>query len=125
MLFPEELFLLAFPDLLSPTSHPIKPELISYLPPLPPWQVDRQSQFIQGYRVLYRQMSGVSVPGIWQSQDVKVPSERSVLLSSLKKGIMYEFKVRPFFNEFQGTDSESRSARTSEEGKGTPGRHTS
>uniref|UniRef100_A0A3B3SB02 Roundabout, axon guidance receptor, homolog 2 (Drosophila) n=1 Tax=Paramormyrops kingsleyae TaxID=1676925 RepID=A0A3B3SB02_9TELE len=84
------------------------------------WMVDRQSQFIQGYRVLYRQMSGVSVPGIWQSQDVKVPSERGVLLSSLKKGIMYEIKVRPFFNEFQGTDSESRSARTSEEAPSAP-----
>lgn len=79
-------------------------------------QVDRQSQFIQGYRVLYRQTSGLPSPGHWQTQDVKVPSERSVVLSSLKKGIMYEIKVRPYFNEFQGMDSESRMARTTEEG---------
>lgn len=86
--------------------------LLSLLP-----QVDRQSQFIQGYRVLYRQTSGLPSPGPWQNQDVKVPSERSVLLSSLKKGIVYEIKVRPYFNEFQGMDSESKTARTTEEGE--------
>lgn len=84
------------------------------------WTVDRQSQFIQGYRVLYRQMSGLSSPGSWQSQDVKVPSERSMVLSALKKGIVYEIKVRPYFNEFQGMDSESRTARTTEEAPGAP-----
>ncbi|RXN20887.1 roundabout -like protein [Labeo rohita] len=84
------------------------------------WTVDRQSQFIQGYRVLYRQMSGLSSPGAWQTQDVKVPSERSVVLSALKKGIVYEIKVRPYFNEFQGMDSESRTARTTEEAPSAP-----
>uniref|UniRef100_A0AAR2LNT9 Roundabout, axon guidance receptor, homolog 2 (Drosophila) n=1 Tax=Pygocentrus nattereri TaxID=42514 RepID=A0AAR2LNT9_PYGNA len=84
------------------------------------WTVDRQSQFIQGYRVLYRQSSGLSSPGLWQSQDVKVPSERTVVLSSLKKGIVYEIKVRPYFNEFQGMDSESRTARTTEEPPSAP-----
>ncbi|XP_026101470.1 roundabout homolog 2 [Carassius auratus] len=84
------------------------------------WTVDRQSQFIQGYRVLYRQMSGLSSPGAWQSQDVKIPSERSMVLSALKKGIVYEIKVRPYFNEFQGMDSESRTARTTEEAPSAP-----
>nr|XP_021337133.1 roundabout homolog 2 isoform X8 [Danio rerio] len=84
------------------------------------WTVDRQSQFIQGYRVLYRQMSGLSSPGAWQTQDVKVPSERSMVLSALKKGIVYEIKVRPYFNEFQGMDSESRTARTTEEAPSAP-----
>uniref|UniRef100_A0A8C7FVJ9 Roundabout, axon guidance receptor, homolog 2 (Drosophila) n=1 Tax=Oncorhynchus kisutch TaxID=8019 RepID=A0A8C7FVJ9_ONCKI len=84
------------------------------------WTVDRQSQFIQGYRVLYRQTSGMFSPGPWQTQDVKVPSERSVVLSNLKKGIVYEIKVRPYFNEFQGMDSESRSARTTEEAPSAP-----
>lgn len=78
--------------------------------------MDRQSQFIQGYRVLYRQTSGLPSPGPWLTQDAKVPSERSVILSALKKGIVYEIKVRPYFNEFQGMDSESRTARTTEEG---------
>uniref|UniRef100_A0A8D2ZXP4 Roundabout, axon guidance receptor, homolog 2 (Drosophila) n=1 Tax=Scophthalmus maximus TaxID=52904 RepID=A0A8D2ZXP4_SCOMX len=84
------------------------------------WTVDRQSQFIQGYRVLYRQTSGLPSPGPWQTQDVKVPSERSVVLSALKKGIVYEIKVRPYFNEFQGMDSESRTARTTEEAPSAP-----
>ncbi|XP_034063106.1 roundabout homolog 2 isoform X4 [Gymnodraco acuticeps] len=84
------------------------------------WTVDRQSQFIQGYRVLYRQTSGLPSPGPWQMQEVKVPSERSVVLSALKKGIVYEIKVRPYFNEFQGMDSESRTARTTEEAPSAP-----
>ncbi|XP_061637143.1 roundabout homolog 2 isoform X6 [Phyllopteryx taeniolatus] len=84
------------------------------------WMVDRQSQFIQGYRVLYRQTSGLPSPGHWQTQDVKVPSERGVVLSSLKKGIVYEIKARPYFNEFQGMDSESKTARTTEEAPSAP-----
>ncbi|KAG5269491.1 hypothetical protein AALO_G00202650 [Alosa alosa] len=84
------------------------------------WTVDRQSQFIQGYRVLYRQTSGLPSPGPWQSQDVKIPSERSVVLAQLKKGIVFEIKVRPYFNEFQGMDSESRTARTTEEAPSAP-----
>lgn len=40
-----------------------------------------------------------------------------MVLAQLKKGIVYEIKVRPYFNEFQGMDSESRTARTTEEGE--------
>lgn len=80
-------------------------------------QVENPSQFIQGYRVLFRQTSGLPSPGPWQIQDLKVASERDVTLSDLKKGIVYEIKVRPYFNEFQGADSESMTARTMEEGK--------
>lgn len=67
--------------------------------------------------MLFRQTSGLPSPGPWQIQDVKVASERDVTLSDLKKGIVYEIKVRPYFNEFQGADSESMTARTMEEGK--------
>lgn len=81
------------------------------------FQVENPSQFIQGYRVLFRQTSGLPSPGPWQIQDLKVASERNITLSSLKKGIVYEIKVRPYFNEFQGADSESMTARTMEEGK--------
>lgn len=80
-------------------------------------QVENPSQFIQGYRVLYRQTSGLPSPGPWQIEDLKVASERDITLSGLKKGIVYEIKVRPYFNEFQGADSESMTARTMEEGK--------
>ncbi|NXT43948.1 ROBO2 protein, partial [Pelecanoides urinatrix] len=82
--------------------------------------VDRQSQFIQGYRVMYRQTSGLPSPAVWQNLEVKVPTERSAVLISLKKGVTYEIKVRPYFNEFQGMDSESKSARTTEEAPSAP-----
>ncbi|KAM6284130.1 roundabout homolog 2 isoform 11-T11 [Spheniscus humboldti] len=84
------------------------------------WTVDRQSQFIQGYRVMYRQTSGLPSPAVWQNLEVKVPTERSAVLISLKKGVTYEIKVRPYFNEFQGMDSESKSARTTEEAPSAP-----
>ncbi|TMS14085.1 Roundabout-like protein 2 [Larimichthys crocea] len=84
------------------------------------WTVENPSQFIQGYRVLFRQTSGLPSPGPWQIQDLKVASERDITLSGLKKGIVYEIKVRPYFNEFQGADSESMTARTMEEAPGAP-----
>ncbi|XP_056140183.1 roundabout homolog 2-like [Lampris incognitus] len=84
------------------------------------WKVENPSQFIQGYRVLYRQTSGLPSPGPWQVQDLKVASERDITLSGLKKGIVYEIKVRPYFNEFQGADSESMTARTMEEAPSAP-----
>ncbi|XP_041864948.1 roundabout homolog 2-like isoform X2 [Melanotaenia boesemani] len=84
------------------------------------WTVENPSQFIQGYRVLYRQTSGLPSPGPWQMQDLRVASERDITLSGLKKGIVYEIKVRPFFNEFQGADSESMTARTMEEAPSAP-----
>ncbi|GCB70311.1 hypothetical protein scyTo_0010751, partial [Scyliorhinus torazame] len=84
------------------------------------WTVDRQSQFIQGYRVVFRQVSGLPSPSSWKVQEVKVPTERSAVLNNLKKGITYEMKVRPYFNEFQGIDSESKTARTTEEAPSAP-----
>ncbi|KAM8835136.1 roundabout homolog 2-like isoform 1-T1 [Synchiropus picturatus] len=84
------------------------------------WTVENPSQFIQGYRVLYRQTSGLPSPGPWQIQDLKVASERDMTISGLKKGIVYEIKVRPYFNEFQGADSESMTARTMEEAPSAP-----
>ncbi|XP_074048881.1 LOW QUALITY PROTEIN: roundabout homolog 2 [Macrotis lagotis] len=84
------------------------------------WTVDRQPQFIQGYRVLYRQTSGLQSPSAWQNLDAKVPLERSAILVNLKKGVTYEIKVRPYFNEFQGMDSESKSVRTTEEAPSAP-----
>ena len=81
------------------------------------FQVDRQPQFIQGYRVMYRQTSGLQATSTWQNLDAKVPNERNAVLANLKKGVTYEIKVRPYFNEFQGMDSESKTVRTTEEGQ--------
>ncbi|XP_024849675.1 roundabout homolog 2 isoform X4 [Bos taurus] len=84
------------------------------------WTVDRQPQFIQGYRVMYRQTSGLQATTAWQNLDAKVPTERSAVLVNLKKGVTYEIKVRPYFNEFQGMDSESKTVRTTEEAPSAP-----
>ncbi|XP_029326088.1 roundabout homolog 2 isoform X12 [Mus caroli] len=84
------------------------------------WTVDRQPQFIQGYRVMYRQTSGLQASTVWQNLDAKVPTERSAVLVNLKKGVTYEIKVRPYFNEFQGMDSESKTVRTTEEAPSAP-----
>ncbi|XP_030060097.1 roundabout homolog 2 isoform X9 [Microcaecilia unicolor] len=84
------------------------------------WTVDRQSQFIQGYRVIYRQTSGLQSPSAWQTLEAKVPTDRSATIVNLKKGVAYDIKVRPYFNEFQGMDSELKSARTTEEVPSAP-----
>ncbi|KAG8434664.1 hypothetical protein GDO86_012866 [Hymenochirus boettgeri] len=80
-----------------------------------PWTVDRQAQFIQGYRVMYRPKSSV-----WLVQDVKSPSERNTILVDLKKGTEYEIKIRPYFDEFQGMDSDVLLIRTPEEVPSAP-----
>ncbi|XP_045142074.1 roundabout homolog 2 isoform X6 [Echinops telfairi] len=84
------------------------------------WTVDRQPQFIQGYRIMYRQTSGLQATLAWQNLDAKVPTERNAVLVNLKKGVTYEIKVRPYFNEFQGMDSESKIVRTTEEAPSAP-----
>ncbi|CAB1352357.1 unnamed protein product, partial [Coregonus sp. 'balchen'] len=79
------------------------------------WTVDRQSQYIQGYRILYRPSGGT-----WQLQDVKAPSERLAVVADLLKGTEYEIKIRPYFDEFQGMDSRLLLVRTPEEVPSAP-----
>ncbi|XP_075765709.1 roundabout homolog 3 isoform X1 [Pelodiscus sinensis] len=79
------------------------------------WTVNRQAQFLQGYRVLYRPRGGA-----WQGQDVPVPAQRRTVLLELHKGQDYEIKVRPYFDELQGTDSEVLLVRTPEEAPSAP-----
>lgn len=49
--------------------------------------------------------------------EVRAPREDGVVIGQLKRGSIYEFKVRPFFDEFQGADSEVKVVRTLEEGE--------
>ncbi|KAJ8368422.1 hypothetical protein SKAU_G00084500 [Synaphobranchus kaupii] len=80
------------------------------------WTVEQQSHYIQGYKVMYRSSPEGGQPrGEWDVFEVRTPGEESVVVPQLKKGVTYEFKVRPFFNEFQGTDSEVKIAKTLEE----------
>ncbi|XP_028838623.1 roundabout homolog 3 isoform X2 [Denticeps clupeoides] len=79
------------------------------------WTVDRQSQYIQGYRLLYRASGGT-----WLMQDVKAAPEHSAVITGLLKGTEYEVKIRPYFNEFQGMDSQVLLIRTPEEVPSAP-----
>lgn len=74
-------------------------------------QVDRQSPYVQGYRLFYRPSGGT-----WLLQDINSPSERSTILNGLLKGTEYEIKIRPYFDEFQGKDSRTLLIQTREEG---------
>ena len=54
----------------------------------------------------------------WGVFEVRNPTEDSAIVPQLRKGVTYEFKVRPFFNEFQGADSDIKIGKTFEEGGG-------
>uniref|UniRef100_A0AAY4AYL1 Roundabout, axon guidance receptor, homolog 1 (Drosophila) n=1 Tax=Denticeps clupeoides TaxID=299321 RepID=A0AAY4AYL1_9TELE len=90
------------------------------------WTVEQQSQYIQGYKVMYRPTSETGQQrGQWDMFEVRTPGEDRAVVPQLKKGVSYEFKVRPFFDEFQGADSEVKVARTLEEApSGAPRRVT-
>ncbi|KAM6907079.1 roundabout homolog 1-like isoform 1-T1 [Xenentodon cancila] len=80
------------------------------------WTVEHQSPYIQGYKVLYRASAEHGQPEVqWGVLEVRAPQEDRVVISQLKKGSIYEFKVRPFFDEFQGSDSEVKVIRTLDE----------
>ncbi|RMC12064.1 hypothetical protein DUI87_11197 [Hirundo rustica rustica] len=81
------------------------------------WTVDQQSQYIQGYKILYRPTPASYGESEWLIFEVRTPTKNSVIIPELKKGVNYEIKARPFFNEFQGADSEVKFAKTLEEGK--------
>lgn len=80
-------------------------------------KVEQQSLYIQGYKVLYRASADHGQPEAqWSVLEVRAPQEDGVVISQLKRGSIYEFKVRPFFDEFQGADSDVKVVRTLEEG---------
>ncbi|XP_013919526.1 PREDICTED: roundabout homolog 1 isoform X6 [Thamnophis sirtalis] len=84
------------------------------------WTVDQQSQYIQGYKILYRPTSSSQGESEWSIFDVRTPTKNSIVIPELKKGMNYEIKARPFFNEFQGADSEVKFAKTLEEAPSAP-----
>ncbi|XP_019380934.1 PREDICTED: roundabout homolog 1 isoform X5 [Gavialis gangeticus] len=84
------------------------------------WTVDQQSQYIQGYKILYRPTPASHGESEWLIFEVRTPTKNSVVIPELKKGVNYEFKARPFFNEFQGADSEVKFAKTLEEAPSAP-----
>ncbi|XP_068172990.1 roundabout homolog 1 isoform X2 [Antennarius striatus] len=86
------------------------------------WTVEQQSQYIQGYKVMYRPSPEGLQRNDWAVFEVRTPGEDSAVVPQLRKGVTYEFKVRPFFNEFQGTDSDVKIGKTLEEAPSAPPR---
>ncbi|KAK2846788.1 hypothetical protein Q5P01_009787 [Channa striata] len=86
------------------------------------WTVEQQSQYIQGYKVMYRPAPEGQQRSEWAVFEVRTPGEDSAVVPQLRKGVTYEFKVRPFFNEFQGTDSDVKIGKTLEEAPSAPPR---
>uniref|UniRef100_A0A8C2FQA2 Uncharacterized protein n=1 Tax=Cyprinus carpio TaxID=7962 RepID=A0A8C2FQA2_CYPCA len=86
------------PKVLSPTSVQIT------------WTLDRHPRYIEGYRMYYR-----PVGSAWMIQDVKAGPLHTAVLTELHRGKEYEFKMRPYYNEFQGIDSEIAVVRTPDE----------
>ncbi|XP_077647081.1 roundabout homolog 1 isoform X6 [Lonchura striata] len=84
------------------------------------WTVDQQSQYIQGYKILYRPTPASYGESEWLIFEVRTPTKNSAIIPELKKGVNYEIKARPFFNEFQGADSEVKFAKTLEEAPSAP-----
>lgn len=76
------------------------------------FQLDRHPRYIEGYRMYYR-----PVGSAWMIQDVKAGPLHTAVLTELHRGKEYEFKMRPYYNEFQGIDSEIAVVRTPDEGK--------
>ena len=80
--------------------------------------MEKETAYLQGYRVMYRPSPDAGHPGgPWSFLDVRTPGEAEVVVPQLRGGASYEFKVRPFFDELQGPDSEVRTARTLDEGE--------
>uniref|UniRef100_A0A3B5L3E5 Uncharacterized protein n=1 Tax=Xiphophorus couchianus TaxID=32473 RepID=A0A3B5L3E5_9TELE len=84
------------------------------------WTVEQQSQYVQGYKVMYRPEG--QQRSEWAVFEVRTPGEDSAVVTQLRKGVTYEFKVRPFFNEFQGTDSDVKAGKTLDEAPSAPPR---
>lgn len=80
--------------------------------------MEQQSHYVQGYKVMYRPFTDAGqTRGQWGVSEVRSAAEDAAVVAQLRKGATYEFKVRPFFDEFQGPDSEVKVARTLEEGE--------
>ncbi|KAG7264141.1 hypothetical protein CRUP_024483 [Coryphaenoides rupestris] len=67
------------------------------------WTVEKETAYLQGYRVMYRPSPDAGSPGEqWSFLDVRTPGEEAAVVSQLRRGVSYELKVCPFFDEFQG-----------------------
>ncbi|XP_072342827.1 roundabout homolog 1 isoform X3 [Scyliorhinus torazame] len=77
------------------------------------WKVILSSQYIEGFHVFFRSLLPPSVE--WMEQQVPHPHERNVVLTALRRGYKYEFKVQAFSGMFYSPDSNTKHGRVPEE----------
>ncbi|XP_067909938.1 roundabout homolog 1 isoform X2 [Heterodontus francisci] len=77
------------------------------------WKVISPSQYIEGFNVFFRSLMPPSVE--WMEQQVTRPVERNTVLTSLKRGYKYEFKIQAYSGRFYSPDSNTRNGRVPEE----------
>ncbi|XP_048418363.2 roundabout homolog 1 isoform X2 [Stegostoma tigrinum] len=77
------------------------------------WKVISPSQNIEGFIVSFRFL--MPLPVEWMEQQVTYPLERSTVLTSLKRGYMYEFKVQAYSARFRSPDSNTVHGKVPEE----------
>ncbi|XP_060702920.1 roundabout homolog 1 isoform X1 [Hemiscyllium ocellatum] len=77
------------------------------------WKVISPSQYIEGFIVSFRSLLPLSVE--WMEQQVAHPLERSMVLTSLKRGYMYEFKIQAYSGRFRSPDSNTKHGKVPEE----------
>ncbi|XP_069750598.1 roundabout homolog 1 isoform X2 [Narcine bancroftii] len=77
------------------------------------WKVLSPSQYIEGFNVFFRFLMPLSSD--WMIQQVASPTERSTVLTTLRRGYKYEFKVQAYRGRFCSPDSNARQGRIPEE----------
>ncbi|XP_041030495.1 roundabout homolog 1 isoform X2 [Carcharodon carcharias] len=77
------------------------------------WKVISPSQYIDGFHVFFRSLMPPSAE--WMGQQVAHPLERNTVLTTLRRGYKYEFKVQAYSGKFYSPDSNTKHGRIPEE----------
>ncbi|XP_078387700.1 roundabout homolog 1 isoform X2 [Cetorhinus maximus] len=77
------------------------------------WKVISPSQYIDGFHVFFRSLMPPSAEWMWQQ--VAHPLEWNTVLTTLRRGYKYEFKVQAYSGNFYSPDSNTKHGRIPEE----------
>ncbi|XP_078054972.1 roundabout homolog 1 [Mustelus asterias] len=77
------------------------------------WKVTPPTPYIEGYHVFFRSLLPPSAA--WREQQVTHPLERNTVLTTLRRGYKYEFKVQAYSGNFYSPDSNTKHGRVPEE----------
>uniref|UniRef100_H3AZJ1 Roundabout guidance receptor 4 n=1 Tax=Latimeria chalumnae TaxID=7897 RepID=H3AZJ1_LATCH len=82
------------------------------------WKVLSPSQHIDGYSIYYRSLLPASTD--WTEKKFAKPTQHNAIISMLKRGYKYEFKVQPYAGKFYGHGSNVKHLRIPEEVPSAP-----